>query len=120
MNHHGENMRSLPPAPRTLLELRAAGYQSRTLREELRANLFAHLQAGGPLFEGIEGYQDTVVPAVENALLCGHDMIFLGERGQAKSRMIRALTGLLDEWVPFVAGSEVRDDPDSPISIQAR
>ena len=120
MNHHGENMRSLPPAPRTLLELRAAGYQSRTLREELRANLFAHLQAGGPLFEGIEGYQDTVVPAVENALLCGHDMIFLGERGQAKSRMIRALTGLLDEWVPFVAGSEVRDDPESPISIQAR
>ena len=113
-------MRSSPPAPRTLAELRASGYQPRTLREELRENLLVHLRERRPLFKGIQGYENTVVPAVENALLCGHDMIFLGERGQAKSRMIRALTGLLDEWIPYVAGSEVRDDPETPISIQAR
>ncbi|MDG2050862.1 MAG: AAA family ATPase [Myxococcota bacterium] len=113
-------MRSSPPALRTLSELRASGYRSRTLREELRENLLNYLRVGRPLFEGIQGYEETVVPAVENALLCGHDMIFLGERGQAKSRMIRALTGLLDEWIPYVAGSEIRDDPEAPVSIQAR
>src|SRR5512139_4010296 len=108
------------PALRTLGELRAAGYARRGLREEIRANLLQRLAAGAPLFPGILGYDDTVVPAVENALLCGHDLIFLGERGQAKTRMIRQLVGLLDEWIPVVEGSEIHDDPEAPVSAYAR
>jgi magnesium chelatase subunit I len=113
-------MASAPPAPRTLGELRAAGFRPRSLREELRANLLERLRAGTPLFPGVLGYDDSVVPAVENALLCGHDLIFLGERGQAKSRMIRQLVGLLDEWLPAVAESEICDDPFAPVSAHAR
>jgi magnesium chelatase subunit I len=109
-----------PPPARTLGELRRAGLRTRPLREELRANLLARLRAGETIFPGILGYDETVVPAVENALLCGHDMIFLGERGQAKSRMIRALVGLLDEWIPAVEGSEITDDPFAPVSAYAR
>jgi magnesium chelatase subunit I len=109
-----------PPAPRTLGELRAAGHVRRGVREEIRANLLRRLAEGAPLFPGILGYDDTVIPAVENALLCGHDLIFLGERGQAKSRMIRALAGLLDEWLPEVAGSEIHDDPFAPVSAFGR
>jgi magnesium chelatase subunit I len=108
------------PTHRTLGELRSAGYRRRALREEIRANLLERLAAGEPLFPGILGYEDSVIPAVENALLCGHDLIFLGERGQAKSRMIRALVGLLDEWSPEVAGSEIHDDPFQPVSAFAR
>ncbi|HEY8120899.1 MAG TPA: sigma 54-interacting transcriptional regulator [Myxococcota bacterium] len=108
------------PALNTLGELRRAGHRPRTLREEIRANLLAKLRKGEPLFPGIVGYEETVVPAVENALLCGHDLIFLGERGQAKSRMIRALVGLLDAWLPIVAGSEIHDDPFAPVSAYAR
>jgi magnesium chelatase subunit I len=100
--------------------LRASGHVHRSLRQELLDNLLRHLREARPLFPGIMGYEETVVPAVENALLCGHDLIFLGERGQAKSRMIRSLTGLLDEWVPVVAGSELPDDPLDPISAYAR
>jgi magnesium chelatase subunit I len=113
-------MASNPPAPRTLGALRAAGIVPRTLREELRANLLARIRAGQPLFAGILGYDDSVVPAVENAILCGHDLIFLGERGQAKTRMIRQLVSLLDEWLPIVAGSEILDDPFAPVSAHAR
>jgi magnesium chelatase subunit I len=109
-----------PPKHRTLGELRAAGFARRTLREEIRANLLRKLAAGEPLFPGIVGYEDSVIPAVENALLCGHDLIFLGERGQAKSRMIRALVGLLDPWLPELAGSEIHDDPFAPVSAFAR
>ncbi len=105
---------------RTLGELRASGVGPRTLREEIRANLLAKLRAGENLFPGILGYDDSVIPAVENALLCGHDLIFLGERGQAKSRMIRALVQLLDEWIPEVAGSEIHDDPFHPVSAHGR
>jgi magnesium chelatase subunit I len=108
------------PNLRTLGDLRRAGVRPRTLREEIRANLLAKLRAGEPLFPGILGYEETVVPAVENALLCGHDLIFLGERGQAKSRMIRALVQLLDPWLPIVAGSEIHDDPFAPVSAYAR
>jgi len=108
------------PTQRTLGELRASGYRPRTLREEIRANLLARLCRGEPLFPGIHGYDDSVVPAVENALLCGHDLIFLGERGQAKSRMIRALVALLDEWLPELAGSEIHDDPFAPVSSEAK
>jgi magnesium chelatase subunit I len=113
-------MASSPPAPRTIGALRKAGLATRPLREELRSNLLARIRAGTPLFEGILGYDDSVVPAVENALLCGHDLIFLGERGQAKTRLIRSLTGLLDEWLPIVAGSEINDDPYHPVSRHAR
>ena len=113
-------MASSPPAPRTLGELRKAAMHTRPLREELRANLLARIRGGRPLFDGILGYDDSVVPAVENALLCGHDLIFLGERGQAKTRMIRQLTALLDEWLPIVAGSEIHDDPFAPVSAYAR
>lgn len=113
-------MASSPPAPRTLGEVRKAGIGTRPLREELRTNLLARIRAGRPLFDGILGYDDTVVPGVENALLCGHDLIFLGERGQAKTRMIRQLTAVLDEWLPIVAGSEIHDDPFAPVSAYAR
>ena len=102
--------------PATLGELRTSGYSYRTVRQELRDNLIARLGAGKPLFPGMVGYDESVVPAVENALLAGHDMIFLGERGQGKSRMIRMLVDLLDEAVPIVAGSELNDDPLHPIS----
>ncbi len=112
-------MASAPPQ-RTLGELRASGYEPRSVRTEIRRNLLAKLQKGEPLFPGIRGFDDSVIPAVENALLCGHDLIFLGERGQAKTRMIRALAGLLDEWVPEVAGSEIHDDPFDPVSARAR
>ncbi len=113
-------MPSPPPAIRTLGELRASGYQPHSIREEIRANLEARLREGRPLVDGIRGYDETVIPAVENALLCGHDLIFLGERGQAKSRLIRGLVGLLDEWMPEVAGSEIHDDPLAPVSAFAR
>jgi magnesium chelatase subunit I len=108
------------PSLDTLGALRGAGFRRRGVREEMRENLLARLRAGRPLFEGILGFDDTVVPAVENALLCGHDLIFLGERGQAKTRMIRQLAGLLDEWMPIVAGSEIHDDPLAPVSAYAR
>jgi magnesium chelatase subunit I len=111
---------SAAPRAKTLGELRASGWRSRGVREELRANLVERLRAGRRSFEDIHGYDDTVVPAVERALLCGHDLVFLGERGQAKSRMIRSLANLLDEWIPQVAGSEVRDDPFAPVSARAK
>ncbi|MBW2313101.1 MAG: sigma 54-interacting transcriptional regulator [Deltaproteobacteria bacterium] len=107
---------SSPPSHRTLGELVSAGVRPRSLRDEIRANLLDRLRKGTPLFPGVLGFEETVVPAVENALLSGHDIIFLGERGQAKSRMIRALVELLDEWVPEIAGSEVRDCPFAPVS----
>ena len=106
--------------PSTLGELRASGWQSVPVKEEIRRNAVARIAAGEPLFEGVLGYEDTVMPQLENALLAGHDVIFLGERGQAKTRMIRSLTGLLDEWMPIVSGSEINDDPYHPVSRHAR
>ena len=99
-------MAKAPPTQRTLGALRASGYRARTLRDELRTNLLARQREGRPICEGVLGYEESVLPALENALLCGHDVIFLGERGQAKTRMIRSLVDLLDEWVPEVAGSD--------------
>jgi magnesium chelatase subunit I len=90
------------------------------VKEEIRANAVAKISAGEALFDGVLGYENTVMPQLENALLAGHDVIFLGERGQAKTRMIRSLTGLLDEWMPIVAGSEINDDPYAPVSKHAR
>jgi magnesium chelatase subunit I len=106
--------------PTTLGALRASGWKSEPIKEELRRNAVARITAGLPLFDGVLGYEDTVMPQLENALLAGHDVIFLGERGQAKTRMIRSLTGLLDEWMPIVAGSEINDDPYNVVSRHAR
>ena len=97
-----------------------SGWQSVPVKEEIRRNAIAQIAAGEPLFDGVLGYEDTVLPQLENALLAGHDVIFLGERGQAKTRMIRSLTALLDEWMPIVAGSEINDDPYHPVSQHAR
>jgi magnesium chelatase subunit I len=106
--------------PVTLGALRSSGWQSIPVKEELRRNAVARISAGEQLFEGVLGYEDTVMPQLENALLAGHDVIFLGERGQAKTRMIRSLTGLLDEWMPIIEGSEINDDPYNPVSRHAR
>jgi magnesium chelatase subunit I len=106
--------------PVTIGTLRASGWQSLPVKEELRRNAVKRIAAGLPLFEGVLGYEDTVMPQLENALLAGHDVIFLGERGQAKTRIIRSLTGLLDEWMPIIAGSEINDDPYNAVSRHAR
>ena len=106
--------------PATLGDLRASDWVSRPVKEEIRANAVAALAEGRPLVDGVIGFEDTVLPQLANALLAGHDLIFLGERGQAKTRMIRGLVGLLDEWMPIVAGSEINDDPYNPVSSHAR
>ena len=111
---------SRAPEVATIKELKASGWVSRPVKEEMRLNAVARIMAKEPLFEGVLGYEDTVMPQLENAILAGHDVIFLGERGQAKTRMIRSLTGLLDEWMPIVAGSEINDDPYNPVSKHAR
>jgi magnesium chelatase subunit I len=106
--------------PSTIAELRASGWRQRTVKEELRANLVARLASGTTVFPGIIGYDETVIPAIENAILAGQDIVFLGERGQAKTRLARQLVGLLDEWLPVVRGGELNDDPYAPISAAAR
>jgi magnesium chelatase subunit I len=106
--------------PATLGQLRESGWQSVPVKEEVRRNAAARIAAGEPLVERVVGYEDTVLPQLENALLAGHDVIFLGERGQAKTRMIRSLVSLLDEWMPVVVGSEINDDPYAPVSKHAR
>jgi magnesium chelatase subunit I len=100
----------------TLGELRDSGWQSRSVKAELRANLLARLADGRGIMPGIVGYEESVVPAIENAILAGQDLVFLGERGQAKTRMARLLVDLLDEWLPVVRGGELNDDPYAPIS----
>jgi magnesium chelatase subunit I len=110
----------MAPRPSTIGELRAAGWRSVPVKEEIRRNTVAKVAAGEPVLTGLIGYEQTVMPQLENALLAGHDIIFLGERGQAKTRMIRSLTDLLDESLPVVAGSEINDDPYSPVSRYAR
>lgn len=106
--------------PRTLRELRESGYQSQSVKQELRRNLLAKLRRRETLFPGIHGYDDTVLPQVANSLLSQHDILFLGLRGQAKTRMLRMLTTFLDEALPIVAGSEIHDDPFHPLSKFAR
>jgi magnesium chelatase subunit I len=110
-----------PPSdlPATLGSLRESGYVSRPVAQELRENLESRIASGEPLSAGILGYEDTVIPQLENAILAGHDVILLGERGQAKTRIIRSMVQLLDEWLPIVAGSEINDDPYAPISRRA-
>ena len=111
---------SAVPAPATIGQLRASGWKSRSVKAELRANLVGRLGEGGPIFPGVVGYDETVLPAVENAILAGQDLVFLGERGQAKTRMARLLIGLLDPWLPVVRGGDLNDDPYAPISPTAR
>ena len=106
--------------PATIGALRESGWTAVPVKEELRRNAVARISAGEALIPGLSGYDDTVLPQLENAVLAGHDVIFLGERGQAKTRIIRSLTSLLDEWMPIVAGSELRDDPTNPVSRHAR
>jgi len=103
--------------PRTLGELRESGWRSRSVRGELRANLMDKLRRGERVFPGIVGFDETVVPAIQNAVLSGHSFILLGLRGQAKTRLVRALVALLDEWLPAVEGSELNEDPFRPISV---
>jgi magnesium chelatase subunit I len=100
----------------TVAALRAAGHVHRGVKAELRQNLIARLAAGLPTLPGIVGFDDTVVPELERALLAGHDMVLLGERGQGKTRLIRTLIGLLDEWTPVIAGSELNEHPYAPIT----
>jgi magnesium chelatase subunit I len=106
--------------PATLGQLRESGWESVPVKEEVRRNVAARICDGKAIVSGVVGYDDTVLPQLENALLAGHDVIFLGERGQAKTRIIRSLIELLDEWMPIVAGSEINDDPYHPVSRHAR
>jgi len=113
----------VPRLPETLGALKRSGYAANrptSVKDEIRRNLIARLQNGGPLFRGVLGYEETVMPQIVNALLARHNFILLGLRGQAKSRILRALVTLLDEAMPVVAGSEVNDDPFAPISKFAR
>jgi len=103
----------------TLGELRESGWTSRRVADELRTNLEGRIASGEPLSVGILGYEDTVLPQLENAILAGHDVILLGERGQAKTRILRSLVELLDEWLPIVSTSEINDDPYAPVSRHA-
>jgi magnesium chelatase subunit I len=106
--------------PSTLRDLRASGYLDRTVKEELRANLLGRLADGEPLFPSIVGFDERVLPALERGILAGHDMILLGERGQAKTRLIRHLVDLLDEAAPVIDGCEVNDHPFRPICARCR
>jgi magnesium chelatase subunit I len=106
--------------PKTLGELKRSGYRPLSVKAEMRKNLIQKMLDREPLFPGIYGFEETVIPQVQNAILAGQDMIFLGERGQAKTRLIRSLTSLLDPWLPYVEGSEINDDPFAPISKYAK
>lgn len=104
----------------TLGQLRSSGYKSRSIGEELRENLIRNLKAGVRVFDGIWGYEETVIPDVERAILSGHNINLLGLRGQAKTRLARTMVKLLDEWMPVIAGSELNEDPFHPITSQSR
>src|ERR687885_1074182 len=106
--------------PKTLGELKTQGYRVRPVKDEMRANLLDKLRRGERIFPGIVGYDETVIPQITNAVLARHNIILLGLRGQAKSRIIRQLVGLLDPSIPVIAGSEVNDDPFRPISAYGR
>jgi magnesium chelatase subunit I len=106
--------------PTTLGELRASGYSDRNVKEELRANLLGRLARSEPMFSSIVGFDDSVLPGLERGILAGHDLIFLGERGQAKTRLIRGMVDLLDEAIPAIAGCEVNDHPYRPICARCR
>ncbi|MEK7806770.1 MAG: magnesium chelatase, partial [Chloroflexota bacterium] len=106
--------------PRTIGELRDSGYRVVPVREEMRQNLIRKIRAEEIVFPGIIGFDETVIPQLENAILAGQDVILLGERGQAKSRVIRKLVNLLDEFIPMIAGCEINDSPYAPICRACR
>ncbi|MBN9493396.1 magnesium chelatase [bacterium] len=109
-----------PERPRTVGELKSSGYKVLPVRDELRKNLISKIREGEDLFPGVFGYEETVIPHIVNAILAGQDIIFLGERGQAKSRIIRSLTSLLDDEIPVLQGCEIPEDPYDPITQQGR
>src|SRR5215208_1556537 len=104
--------------PNTLKELRESGWKPKSVKHELRDNFLAALKTKEALFPGIVGYDDTVIPEITIAVLAGHDMLFLGEKGQAKSRLMRSLVRFLDEYIPYldIPGSAVHEDPFAPIT----
>ena len=108
------------PEITTLGALKKTDYHPQSIQDELAKNLRYRLKEGIPTFEGLIGYENTVIPDVERALLSGHNINLLGLRGQAKTRLARQMTQLLDEWVPVVADSEINDDPLAPISREAK
>ena len=97
-------------------ELKASGYTSKSIKDELRDNLIKHMEAGTTVFEGVHGFENSVIPELERAILSRHNINLLGLRGQAKTRLARLMINLLDEYIPYVAGSEINDDPLAPIS----
>src|SRR6516165_9337211 len=101
--------------PATIRQLRSSGYHVLGVKEEIRKKLVGKVRAGEELFPGIVGYEDTVIPQIENAILSGQDIVLLGERGQAKTRIARSLANLLDEATPVIAGCEIHDDPLEPL-----
>ncbi|TDD79273.1 sigma 54-interacting transcriptional regulator [Actinomadura rubrisoli] len=113
-------MRPSTPRETTLGDLRTSGHVQRSVKAEIRHNLLDRLRSGEPRFPGILGFDDTVLPHLERALLAGHDLVLLGERGQGKTRLIRTLAGLLDEWTPVVAGCEINDHPYEPVCVRCR
>src|SRR5690349_22050349 len=108
------------PKIKSLGERKKSGYQPKSVKDEIKKNLITKLQKHESTFNGIIGYEETVIPDVERALLSKHNILFLGLRGQAKTRMARQMTELLDDYIPIIAGSEVNDDPLKPISAYAR
>jgi magnesium chelatase subunit I len=110
----------LQAQPATRGELRASGYRSRGIKAELRDNLLQRLRSGTTAFPGIVGFDETVLPELESAVLAGHDLVLLGERGQGKTHLMRTVAGLLDEWSPKVAGCEIHDDPYAPVCLRCR
>ncbi len=113
-------MTTTTPGPTTLGELRAAGHVQKHLRAEIRDNLLAKLRAGEDPWPGLHGFEGTVIPQLERALIAGHDIVLLGERGQGKTRLLRTLIGLLDEWTPVIAGSEIGEHPYEPITVESQ
>ncbi|MGL5853523.1 MAG: magnesium chelatase, partial [Phycicoccus sp.] len=109
-----------PPAATTLGELRAIGHRARSVRAEIRDNLLAALAEGRDPWPGLHGFGSTVIPQLERALLAGHDVVLLGERGQGKTRLLRSLVGLLDEWTPVIAGSDLGEHPLEPVTVESR
>ena len=108
------------PSPKTVGELRASGHVQKHLRQEVRDNLLAALREGRDPWPGLHGFEDTVIPQLERALIAGHDVVLLGERGQGKTRLLRTLVGLLDEWTPVIEGSELEEHPYDPITHASR
>ncbi len=119
-SHRRDDQVTLPSKPATLGALKESGYTTRSVKDEVRSNLVGTLRRGGKLFPGIRGYDDTVVPQLINAVLARQDLILLGLRGQAKSRILRQMTGFLDPEIPVLVDSEVNDDPLAPISKEGR